>query len=134
MMNLLAVAAAAASSFAIGGAWYSPKLFGTVWNREDGRADKTPEGNRQQGHPAKVFAASFTFALIAATLFGWWLGPSPPLAVALQAGLVAGSGFAATSFGINYQFAGRSFKLWLIDGGYHTVQFLMFGAILGLWH
>ena len=40
----------------------------------------------------------------------------------------------AASFGINYQFANRSLTLWLIDGGYHTVQFLLFGLVLGLWH
>ena len=28
----------------------------------------------------------------------------------------------------------RSFKLWLIDGGYHTLQFTLYGLILGLWH
>ena len=49
-------------------------------------------------------------------------------------GLLAGAGMVAASFGINYQFANRSLTLWLIDGGYHTVQFLLFGLVLGLWH
>ena len=44
------------------------------------------------------------------------------------------AGHPAKVFGINYQFAQRSFKLWLIDGGYHTAQFLIFGLVLGLWH
>ena len=39
----------------------------------------------------------------------------------------------AASFGINYQFANRSALMWLIDGGYHTVQFGIYGLILGLW-
>jgi hypothetical protein len=43
-------------------------------------------------------------------------------------------GLVAASFGVNYQFAQRSFKPWLIDGGYHTVQFSLFGLVLGLWH
>ncbi len=38
------------------------------------------------------------------------------------------------SFAINYSFAGRSLKLWLIDGGYHTLQFVLYGIILGLCH
>ena len=42
--------------------------------------------------------------------------------------------YVAMSFGINYAFAGRSFRLWLIDGGYHTLQFTLYGLILGLWH
>jgi hypothetical protein len=133
-MNIVAVAVAAASSFLIGGAWYSPKVFGAIWNRENGSAEKTSESARQRGHPARVFGISFIFALIAAALFAWWLGPAPPLSQALGSGLIVGFGFAATSFGINYQFAGRSPKLWLIDGGYHTVQFLVYGLILGAWH
>jgi hypothetical protein len=39
----------------------------------------------------------------------------------------------AIAAGINYQFAQRSLRLWLIDGGYHLVQFLLFGLVLGLW-
>jgi len=39
----------------------------------------------------------------------------------------------AASFGINYQFANRRTVLWLIDGGYHSAQFTIYGLILGLW-
>jgi hypothetical protein len=39
----------------------------------------------------------------------------------------------AASFGINYKFANRPTVMWLIDGGYHAVQFTIYGAILGLW-
>ena len=52
----------------------------------------------------------------------------------MHKGLLVGAGFVAASFGINYQFAQRSFKLWLIDSGYHIVQFMVFGLVLGLWH
>lgn len=107
--------------------WYSPVLFGRAWNAENG---STP----QPGHPAKVFGVSFLFSLIAAVAFAHWIGPSPPLDLALKTGAIAGFAFVAASFGINYQFAQRSFKLWLIDGGYHTAQFLLFGLVLGLWH
>ena len=126
-MNILAVIVAAASSFMLGGLWYSPALFGKVWNAEN----KEPE---QTGHPAKVFGVSFLFSLVAAFAFAAWLGAAPALDAALKAGALAGFGMVATSFGINYQFAQRSFKLWLIDGGYHTVQFMLFGLILRLWH
>jgi hypothetical protein len=126
-MNYLAILVAAVSSFMLGGLWYSPKLFGAAWNAENG-------GVKQDGHPGKVFGTAFVFSLIAAFCFAYWLGAAPALETALKAGLLAGFGIAATSFGINYQFAQRSFKLWLIDGGYHTAQFLLFGLILGLWH
>jgi hypothetical protein len=77
---------------------------------------------------------SFALALVAAAAFAWWLGPQPPLVSALGKGLIAGACFVAASFGINYQFANRRMLLWLIDGGYHTAQFLLFGLVLGLWH
>lgn len=125
-MNILAIVVAAVSSFLVGGLWYSPILFGTVWNRANG-------GVPQTGHPARVFGVSFVFSLIAATAFAWWLGPAPELDDALVAGAVAGFGLVAASFGINYQFAQRSFTLWLIDAGYHTAQFVLFGLVFGLW-
>jgi hypothetical protein len=126
-MNIWAVLVAAVSSFMLGGLWYSPLLFGRIWTAENG-------GAKQAGHPAKVFGISFVFSLIAAVAFALWLGPAPPLETALRAGAIAGFGFVAASFGINYQFAQRTFTLWLIDGGYHTLQFVLFGLILGAWH
>lgn len=126
-INYWAALAAALSSFLLGGLWYSPALFGKAWNRENG-------GIEQPGHPGKVFGVAFIFSLLAAFGFAYLLGPAPELQRALVLGLVVGVACVAGSFGINYQFAQRSFKLWLIDGGYHTAQFLIFGLILGLWH
>jgi hypothetical protein len=129
-VNIWAVLVAAASSFLLGGLWYSNALLGGLWNREAGRGEKPAEGH----HPARVFGVSFILSLIAAYAFAAWLGPNPPLQTALLKGLVAGTCFVAASFGINYQFASRSTLMWLIDGGYHTAQFALFGLVLGLWH
>ena len=128
-INIWAVLVAAASSFLLGGLWYSPMVFEKTWNRESGR----PEAPRTR-HPAIVFGLSFVLAVIAAFAFAWWLGPNPELTHALCMGLGVGAFWVATSFGINYLFAGRSLKLWLIDAGYHVLQFAIFGLVLGLWH
>jgi hypothetical protein len=125
-MNIWIVLLAAASSFAVGGLWYSPMLFGKVWNAENGGPPTT-------GHPARVFGVSFAFSLLAACSFAVIVGPSPTLESSLKLGALVGIGLVATSFGINYQFAQRTLKLWLIDGGYHVAQFLLFGLIFGLW-
>jgi hypothetical protein len=125
--NSFAIVVAAASSFLLGGLWYSPALFGKTWNAENG-------GVKQEGHPAKVFGVAFVFSLAAAVAFACWVGPAPQLQDALKSGALAGAGLVATSFGINYQFAQRTFKLWLVDGGYHFAQFVLFGLVLGLWH
>ncbi len=126
-INYLAVVAAAVSSFMLGGLWYSKLLFETAWVRE-------ANVNPQDGHAPTVFGVSFLFSLIAAVAFAAWLGPEPVLKDAILKGLLVGAGFVATSFGINYQFAQNSVKMWLIDGGYHTLQFALYGLILGLWH
>jgi predicted membrane-bound spermidine synthase len=125
-VNWLAVVVAAVSAFVLGGLWYGP-LFRHAWCREAGIA---ADGAR---HPARVFAVAFLAALLAAVAFAFLLGPAPGLHRALHHGFVAGLGIAAMSFGINYAFAGRSLKLWLIDGGYHTLQFTLYGLIIGLW-
>jgi hypothetical protein len=127
-LNLWAVVAAAASAFLLGGIWYGP-LFKHVWCREAG-----VDPDKPNGHPAMVFGGAFVLSLIAALVFALFLGPAPALPFALGAGFAAGLAWVAASFGINYLFAGRSLKLWLIDGGYHTLQFALYGLILGLWH
>jgi hypothetical protein len=126
-VNLLAVLAAAVSSFVLGGLWYSKALFGAVWAREAGQV------NKAGGHPARVFGVSLVFALVAAFAYAIVVpAPTGPGQAAVL-GLVVGAGIVAASFGINYQFANRSFALWLIDGGYHTLQFLVYGLVIGLW-
>jgi hypothetical protein len=127
-VNIWAVIAAAAASFLLGGIWYSPMLFLHRWNKA---MNRTPEDD---GHPAKVFGLSFLFALLAAYVFAVLLGPNPVFAEAWKAGLLVGLGFVGMSFGINYQFANRPFAALLIDGGYHTLQFVVFGLVLGAWH
>jgi hypothetical protein len=126
-MNYWVILLAAVSSFALGGLWYSPVLFGKIWGRESGAA----MAGDKAGHPAKVFGVSFAFALLAAFAFAFLLGPNPGMMNALPLGLTIGIGFVAASFGINYQFASRSFKLWLIDGGYHVSQFAIYGLVFG---
>jgi len=127
-VNWLAVLAAAVSAFLLGGIWYGP-LFKHAWCREAGI-----DLHAQPRHPARVFGTAFVAALVAAAAFAVILRPDPPLFVAVHAGFLTGLAYVSMSFGINYAFAGRSFKLWLIDGGYHTLQFTLYGLILGLWH
>ena len=126
-INWLAALAAAVSAFVLGGIWYGP-LFKNAWCREAGVDPNKP------GHPGRTFGSAFVLALVAAIAFAMLLGPAPHLHLALHHGALVGAAFVATSFGINYAFAGRSLKLWLIDGGYHVLQFVLYGLILGLWH
>ena len=136
-VNILAVLVAALMTFLLGGLWYSPALFGRTWGREAGYSEEAIQAAREKKgpkHPAQVFGLSFALMVIAAYVLALYLGPAPALASAVATGAKVGACFVAASFGVNYAFASRSFKLWLIDGGYHAVQFTLFGLVLGLWH
>ncbi len=129
-INYLAVLAAAVSAFVLGGLWYGP-LFGKTWMRASG---VTPDTDQRSGHGAKVFIISFIWALLGALLFAMFLGPAPALAFATAVGFGAGLIWVAGSFAINYQFEGKPARLLLVNGGYHAVQYTLYGLILGLWH
>jgi hypothetical protein len=129
-VNYLAVLAAAVATFVLGGLWYSPALFGKAWQREAGVSDEKMKGS----NVGLIFGLSFVLALVAAWVFALFLGPRPPMSLGLGAGFSAGLCWVAASFGINYLFERRSFKLWLINGAYHTLQFTIIGLILALWH
>lgn len=119
---------AALSAFVLGGLWYGP-LFGKAWLRLNGK----PEDQPMEGHPAKIFGGSFVLSLISAFVFAMFVGRDAGLAFGASVGVAAGLGWVATSYGINYLFADRKLGLWLVDGGYHTLQFTLYGALLGRW-
>ena len=127
-VNWIAIIAAAAASFLLGGLWYSPMLFGKAWQREAGLSDE----QLKQGNMAKIFGLSFVLALLAAWNFANFLGPRPNLLFGAGVGASAGLLWVAGSFGINYLFERKSLKLFLINGGYHTVQFAIIGLVLAL--
>ncbi|KGQ18062.1 DUF1801 domain containing protein [Lysobacter dokdonensis DS-58] len=131
-LNWLAIIAAAVSAFLLGGIWYGP-LFKNAWCREAG----VDPNAKPKSHPAKTFAIAFVASLVAAYGFAMLLhltNSGTELWKAVHAGVMVGFFYVAMSFGINYAFAGRSLKLWLIDAGYHILQFALYGVILGLWH
>jgi hypothetical protein len=127
-VNLIAVLLCAVSSLVLGGIWYSPLLFAKPWQRLSGLSDE----RAKSGNMALIFGGAFVLSLIAAYVFGMFLGNSMPLAGAVGAGCAAGLCWVGASYGINYLFERRSLGLWLINAGYHTLQFTLFGLILGL--
>jgi hypothetical protein len=129
-INIWAVLAAGLSSMVLGGLWYSPALFGKAWSAASG----VSEAQAKSANMAKVMGAAFALATIGAWVFAMFLGPRPALMFATMAGLSAGLCWVAGSFGINYLFEQRPLRLFLINGGYHTLQYTLIGFVLGLWH
>jgi len=127
-INWLAVVVAAIACFLLGGLWYSPVLFGKAWQRETGLTDE----KLKNGNMAMIFGLSFVLAFLAAWNFANFLGPRPSLVFGTAVGFSAGLLWVASSFGINYLFERKSFKLFAINGGYHTLQFTIIGLVLAL--
>lgn len=126
--NALAVLAATMGSFVLGGLWYSPLLFARPWQAAAGLSDE----QLKAGNPVVIFGGSFVLAFIASATFAMFLGKAPGLNFGLGAGFCAGLCWVASSFGINALFEHRPLGLTLINAGYHTLQFTLIGAILGL--
>ena len=80
----------------------------------------------------KTFSISFILCLVAAIAFSMVITPEASFFMAFHSGVGIGLFWIATSFGVNYLFEQRSFKLWLINAGYHSLQFTLYGLIFGL--
>jgi len=126
-VNLWAVLACGVSSLVLGGIWYSPLMFAKVWQREARLTDEQMAG----GGLAMIFGLAFLLSLVAAFVFGLFIGPDMALGASVGAGFSAGLCWVGAAFGISYLFERRSMKLWLINAGYHTLQFTAFGLIFG---
>lgn len=127
-VNWIAVLLCGLSSMLLGALWYSPMLFGRVWQRGAGLSDEDLTG----GNPALIYGLAFLLSLIAAAVFAMFLGPDMGLGPSVAAGAAAGLCWVAAALGINYLFERRSLAHWFVNGGYHTLQFALFGLILGL--
>ena len=126
-VNWIAVIAAAVSAFVLGGLWYGP-LFGKKWMALVGLSEE----QARSGSPAMIFGGAFVLSLVAAFVFAMFLGPKPGIEFATAAGFAAGLCWVAATFGINYLFARKPLALWLIDGGYATLLFTLYGLLIGL--
>ena len=126
-ISWIAVVLCGVATLLIGGLWYSPLLFGSAWQRETGLSDAT----LRSGSVPLRFGVTFLLGALAGAVFALFIGDAMTLAQSTAAGAAAGVAWVAAAFGINYLFEHRSLRLWLINGGYHALQFTAFGAIIG---
>jgi hypothetical protein len=127
-VSLLATLLATVLSFVLGGLWYGP-LFAKPWMRLVGVTEATL---REGFNPAKTYGITFVLAFLASYVFGMVLGPNPSIGLGVGAGAAAGLFWVAGSLWTNDLFERRPFALTLINGGYHTVKFILIGLSFAL--
>jgi hypothetical protein len=123
------VLVASIASFAVGGLWYSPFFLGKAWAAEHPLTKK----NIGPADMAVIFGTTFILTFIGAVVLDLFIGRNGTLLTGVVTGLLIGVFFIAGSFGINYLFARKSRKLFLIDAWYFVVLYIVMGAILGAW-
>lgn len=129
MVAWLPVVVATLAGFALGYFWYGP-LFGKAWMAERGvtAADLAKDFN-----PGLTYGLTFLLGLIAAYVFGIFLGPDAGFGRAAFWGFAVGLVWVAGSMATNALFGRQSLKLWLINAGYHVARFTLVGAAFGVF-
>ena len=160
IINPLAIPISALIVLLIGFIWYNPKVFGTIWMRENGFTTEM----LRKGNMLKIFGFTYIFALmLTMTLMsltvhqsgaiGMVGGPAlaenaKPSFAAFMAdygdafrtfkhgalhGCLTGLFFALPIIGINGLFERKSWKYIFVHAGFWTITLTIIGAILCGW-
>lgn len=123
-MQIIAIIISALSNFVLGGLWYSPILFGTIWLKEQSLTCE-----QLKSHGVRPYVFSLIYSILAAVGFNYLIMNSISLYNNLIIALIVGVLLIATAIGTNYQFAGRSNKTFLIDAGYHVARCIIYAIV-----
>ncbi len=130
--NWLAIIVAGLAYFAVGAIWYQQAVFGKAWMIGH-NLTIDPEKAKKQMPLLLTMTGVLTIAV--AILIGF-LGSSlysQTVMSGIKLGLFAGA-IITCCMGINYTYTSKSFKLLLIDAGYHVVGSVICGIIISIWH
>ena len=156
-INFIALLIAALVTLVIGFIWYNPKVFGTIWMRENNLTQE----QLKSGNMLKIFGLTYLYSLmISLTLMSLTIHQSgavgmvggPPLIGSAKPsfaafmtdygmayrtfkhgalhGFMAGLFFAFPMIGINALFERKSWKYILIHAGFWTVCLTFMGGII----
>ncbi|MEI7831034.1 MAG: DUF1761 domain-containing protein [Prolixibacteraceae bacterium] len=132
-INMWAVLTGTLAFWVLGALWYSPVLFGKIWQKEV----NFKEEEITKGNMALVFGLSFLLMLFMVWALNFVINSHKPEEVNMLRGLLYGAFtgffFSMLTMGINYLYQRRSVILWLIDGFYVLTGLGIAGMILGAW-
>ena len=126
--NWLAILAATAAGFLLGGLWYGP-LFGKAWLNAIG---KTEDDIKPSPAPFIICFVTALITSIALSALVHSLG-STGIGEGVMLGLLMGIGFIATAMASDSAFCGWGLPLFLIQSGYRVTYTVIMGAILAVW-
>jgi hypothetical protein len=135
-INWLAVLACVVVSMVSGSIWYNPKTFFPAWWKGIGKGDGAQPGTSNM---AVTWILTVLASLVQAIALAVVLNvvESATGGMNLAKGALTGGliwlGIVAPTYLVNKLFAGHGFKVWAIEVGNHLVNFVLFGALLGLW-
>ena len=125
--NWIAIIAAAAAGFVVGGIWYGP-VMGKKWMGAVGLTEE----DIKSGNMGTIYGTAFVFSLIASTtlahLLTYFADAGMNTTILISVGVAAG--FIIPAIGTNYLFSQKSRALFFIDACY----WLLFYAAMGLVH
>lgn len=128
-INYFAVLAAAASTFVIGGLWYSPLLFQRAWLRANNLTDADVGG----GGTGRIFGLAFLFAVMMSFNLAMFLNAPDTTAAWRAAAGALTAVWVVLAIGTVALFERRPPAYTAINGGYWLVSFVVMGTILGAW-
>jgi hypothetical protein len=109
-----------------------------MWWKGIGKTDKDVPG--MGSNMAMTWGLTVVGSLMQAifmSLFVNATGKLMPEGASLASGALTGFllwlGFVAPTYLVNKLFAGHGLKVWAIEVGNHLINFVIFGAIMGVW-
>ena len=129
VINIWAVLVSGIASLAIGGIWYSPLLFGRLWQMEVALSDERIKSSNM----VIIFGTTFVLSLVMSLCLALFFGGKVGFTDGLLYGFFTGLFWVSAAFGVSYLFERRSFLLWFINAGYNVVTFTVMGGIIGGW-
>ena len=131
-MQILPILAAGLGGWAFGAIWYS--LFAKPWIAASGVATDADGKPANQKSPLPYVISILSAMIVAATMhYAFDMLGIETVTKGFTSGLGIGACFAAPWLATNYGFAGRPFRLTLIDGGYATFGSAVIGAVIALF-
>lgn len=126
-INWIAIALCGVATVVLGMLWYSPALFHKTWAADAGI---TPEMAKSINMPRAVIA-TVLLGLLAAFTLATLIPPGAGVLHGISYGFRAGLFMVGAFTAINYIWSLRTFRMGLIDAAYQTVQFTIYGALIG---